>query len=212
MKLPKFTSIELLACFVLGILMAYFFAIPTAISLYTAVFHVIALSTIFYFYKQKRLKPFWYTVFSFLSILFINSITTRLNSERETALITLAIIHNAENYEGTQYKYGGTTKKGMDCSGLIRTIFKEENIALPRASSAMAQTGEWIAIEEVKAGDLLFFRTRSNTSRVNHVGLVTCTENDAIEFIHSTTSQGVITSKLSEKYWYFAFVQARRVL
>lgn len=192
--------------------MAYFFAIPTAISLYTAVFHVIALCIIFYYYKQKKLKPFWYTVFSFLSILFITSITTGLNRERETALITLAIIQNAQNYEGTQYKYGGTTKKGMDCSGLIRTIFKEENIALPRASNAMAKTGEWVAIEEVKAGDLLFFKTNRNTSRINHVGLVTCTENDTIEFIHSTTSQGVVTSKLTEKYWYFAFVQARRIL
>ena len=47
---------------------------------------------------------------------------------------------------------------------------------------------------------------------VSTTGLVTAINGDAIAFIHSTTSKGVTTSTLKEKYWYFAFVQARRVL
>ena len=126
--------------------------------------------------------------------------------------IVESIIKNAEKYEGTRYKYGGTTKKGMDCSGLIYTAFKEDNITIPRVSSAMAKTGDWIDLKNVREGDLLFFATKKNSRSVNHVGLVTAINGDAIAFIHSTTSKGVITSTLKEKYWYFAFVQARRVL
>lgn len=126
--------------------------------------------------------------------------------------IVESIIKNAKKYEGTRYKYGGTTKKGMDCSGLIYTAFKEDNITIPRVSSAMAKTGDWIDLKNVREGDLLFFATKKNSRSVNHVGLVTAINGDAIAFIHSTTSKGVITSTLKEKYWYFAFVQARRVL
>ena len=100
----------------------------------------------------------------------------------------------------------------MDCSGLIYTAFKEDNITIPRVSSAMAKTGDWIDLKNVREGDLLFFATKKNSRSVNHVGLVTAINGDAIAFIHSTTSKGVITSTLKEKYWYFAFVQARRVL
>lgn len=123
-----------------------------------------------------------------------------------------AIIKNAEAYKGTRYKYGGTTKAGMDCSGLIYTAFKKEKISIPRVSSAMATSGDWVDIKEVKAGDLLFFATKKNSRKVNHVGLVTTARTGNVEFIHASTSKGVITSNLAEKYWYFAFVQARRVL
>ncbi|WP_034062342.1 C40 family peptidase [Lacinutrix jangbogonensis] len=126
--------------------------------------------------------------------------------------IVKSIINNAERYEGTRYKYGGTTKSGMDCSGLIYTAFKEDNIAIPRSSRAMSKTGDWIDLKKVRAGDLLFFATKKNNRSINHVGLVTAIKGDDVEFIHSTTSRGVITSKVKEKYWYFAFVQARRVL
>ncbi|WP_418602849.1 C40 family peptidase [Hwangdonia sp.] len=122
------------------------------------------------------------------------------------------IIDFAKKFEGTRYKYGGTTKKGMDCSGLIYTAFKSEAISLPRTTKALAITGDWIDLKEVKKGDLLFFATKKNSRKVNHVGIVTTSQVGRVEFIHSTTSNGVITSELSERYWYYAFVQARRVL
>ncbi len=122
------------------------------------------------------------------------------------------IITNAKAYEGVRYKYGGTTKKGMDCSGLIHTAFKEEQIELPRISREMATHGNWIDLKKVQEGDLLFFATKKGSRKVNHVGLVTSARVGQVEFIHSSTSKGVIISNLAEKYWYFAFVQARRVL
>ena len=123
-----------------------------------------------------------------------------------------AIIDYAKTFNGVKYKYGGNSKKGMDCSGLVTTAFQKENIALPRTTSQLVVTGNWIDLKEVQKGDLLFFATKKNSRKVNHVGIVTNARSNYVEFIHSTTSRGVITSKLSEKYWYFAFVQARRIL
>ena len=122
------------------------------------------------------------------------------------------IIKKAKTYEGVKYKYGGMDKKGMDCSGLVVTSFKTQNILLPRTTSELSTYGDWIDLKEVQEGDLLFFATKKNSRTVNHVGIVTNAKTGYVEFIHSTTSAGVITSKLSERYWYFAFVQARRVI
>lgn len=134
------------------------------------------------------------------------------SSNTDYAFLADKIVEDAKQYEGTRYKYGGTTKKGMDCSGLVITSFNSENIALPRTTSELAITGDWIDLKEVKKGDLLFFATRKNSREVNHVGIVTEARLGHVEFIHASTSAGVIISSLSERYWYFAFVQARRVL
>lgn len=134
----------------------------------------------------------------------------RHTNTNSSALIS-NIISNAEAYKGVKYKYGGTTKKGMDCSGLLYTAFSEENISLPRTTGQLSTYGNWIDLKDVKEGDLLFFATKKNSRKVNHVGLVTSSRLGRVEFIHSSTSKGVIKSLLSEKYWYFAFVQARRV-
>lgn len=122
------------------------------------------------------------------------------------------IIDYAKAFEGVKYKFGGTTKKGMDCSGLVMTAFNSENIKLPRTTSELSKYGDWIDLKEVQKGDLLFFATKKNSRKVNHVAIVTTARTGFVEFIHSTTSKGVITSKLTDRYWYFAFVQARRVL
>lgn len=122
------------------------------------------------------------------------------------------IIDYARTFEGTRYKYGGTTKKGMDCSGLVVTAFKKEDVLLPRTTADLSKRGEWIDVKDVKEGDLLFFATKKNSRKINHVGIVTHTRPGHVEFIHSTTSRGVITSQLSERYWYLAYVQARRVI
>lgn len=140
--------------------------------------------------------------------------TKKRNSSRAVAIPkTVAnIIEHAKNFEGTRYKYGGTTKKGMDCSGLVVTAFKKEDILLPRTTSDLSKRGNWIDVKKVKEGDLLFFATKKNNRRVNHVGIVTSSRPGHVEFIHASTSRGVMISNLAEKYWYLAYVQARRVL
>ncbi len=122
-----------------------------------------------------------------------------------------AVVGNALNYEGTRYKYGGTTKHGMDCSGLVMVAFNEEGIAVPRTTTDLSTYGDWVDIKKLQKGDLVFFATRKNSRKVNHVGIVTSTKNNEIRFVHASTSKGVITSSLDERYWFYAYVQARRV-
>ncbi len=122
-----------------------------------------------------------------------------------------SIISYAKTFNGTKYKYGGTTKKGMDCSGLMYTSFKKENVILPRTSKTMATQGKPISLKKVSVGDLLFFKTNRRKNVISHVGLVVEVKG-TIKFIHASTSRGVIISSLDEKYWNKAFALARRVL
>lgn len=122
------------------------------------------------------------------------------------------VIKHAKTFQGTRYKYGGTDKRGMDCSGLVYVSYKSEDIALPRVSRDMAKKGVRIKLKETSKGDLVFFQTNKNRSVINHVGLVVENKNGAIHFIHSTTSKGVIVSSLDENYWRNAFVEVRRVI
>jgi cell wall-associated NlpC family hydrolase len=144
--------------------------------------------------------------------------TTKTSKKRNssptaaTSKTVVNIINHAKSFEGTRYKYGGTTKKGMDCSGLIVTAFKKEDILLPRTTADLSKRGDWIDVKEVKEGDLLFFATKKNNRKVNHVGIVTSSRPGHVEFIHASSSRGVMISNLAERYWYQAYVQARRVL
>ena len=122
------------------------------------------------------------------------------------------IINSALSYSGVRYKYGGTSRKGMDCSGLLYVSFAAHDVALPRVSYDMANEGKKIKLNKVAKGDLLFFKTKRRGKKINHVGLVVSVDDDDIRFIHSTSSRGVIVSSLREGFWNLAFVKATRVL
>ncbi len=143
-----------------------------------------------------------------------NSKKVERTSTEKTPTYSLAnnIVKNAEAYKGIRYKYGGITSKGMDCTGLIYVAFKKENIVLPRISKDMSKKGIRIKRHTIQKGDLLFFKTNKSRNVINHVGLVVTSRAGFVEFIHSTTSKGVIISSLTERYWHSAFIEARRVL
>lgn len=122
------------------------------------------------------------------------------------------ILNDAEEFLGSPYKLGGATKSGLDCSGLVITVYNENKIKLPRRSQDQALQGKKIETWEIKPGDLLFFATNGNNT-VSHVGIVKEIKyKGEITFIHASTSKGVIISSLNEKYWNKAFLFAKRVL
>ena len=125
---------------------------------------------------------------------------------------TEKIIAYAKKFKGVKYKWGGTTKAGMDCSGLIYESFRVHDIYLPRISRDMAKKGVKIPLKKAQKGDLLFFKTKNRRHRINHVGLVTSTEGGKLKFIHVTTSKGVIISTIEDPYWNSSFVEARKIL
>lgn len=137
--------------------------------------------------------------------------TIRKNKATTTSIVA-KIVRNALKYKGVKYKFGGTTKRGMDCSGMVFVAFGKEHIQLPRVSRDMANKGHKISLNKARKGDLLFFKTTNSKRSINHVGLIVSIKKGQVRFIHATSSRGVIVSSLSEKYWKKAFVKATNVL
>ena len=122
------------------------------------------------------------------------------------------IVANALKYKGVRYKFGGTTKRGMDCSGIVYVAYGSQNVILPRISRDMAKRGKKTSLSKVRKGDLVFFKTSRSRRGINHVGLVVSNKKGQIRFVHATSSRGVIVSSMSEKYWKKAFVKAVKIL
>ena len=120
------------------------------------------------------------------------------------------LLDTAFSYLGTPYRHGGVTRNGMDCSGFVSTTFKSISVPLSRSSQEMATQGTKIDLEDVKVGDLLFFRT-TRKSRISHVGMVVDIDGD-IKFIHSSSKRGVVISSLSDEYYKKTFRMAKRVM
>lgn len=122
----------------------------------------------------------------------------------------LDFINAAYKYLKTPYKYAGTTKAGMDCSGFVyRAALDALEISVPRSTKGLADFAKRISDKEVQPGDLLFFYTVGN--KVSHVGIYIGNR----EFIHSASQgkhTGVIISSLDEKYWKDTYRFAGRIL
>jgi len=121
------------------------------------------------------------------------------------------VIEEASENLGSPYKAGGIDKKGFDCSGLVFMSFKKIDIVLPRKSIDMSKTGRIISKNDIRKGDLIFFKTNGK-SEINHVGLVVDVNDDEIKFIHSSSQLGVIISSTKEPYYGKSFVQANRII
>jgi probable lipoprotein NlpC len=122
-----------------------------------------------------------------------------------------AVIHAARTYVGTPYRYGGMSRSGMDCSGLLVVSFREAGIPIPRTSRDQSRYGKKVGMDALKPGDLVFFAAKKRRRKVSHAGLVTEVKgNRSIKFIHSSTSLGVVESELYTDYYLSIFVKARR--
>ena len=109
---------------------------------------------------------------------------------------------------GTPYQYGGNTRRGTDCSGMVSAIYKQVyQKALHRSSEDIYKHDcHHISQHALKQGDLVFFAT-SSSKKVSHVGIYL---KDG-RFIHASTSRGVIVSGLDEDYYRKRWVKGGRV-
>jgi len=107
---------------------------------------------------------------------------------------------------GTPYRLGGLSKKGIDCSGFALVTYRDVfGVDLPRSTDELEDVGESVAKADTRVGDLLIFKTGLWQQ---HVGIYVGAGN----FIHASTSRGVMTSSLHSEYWADAYRDTRRVL
>ncbi len=110
------------------------------------------------------------------------------------------------DWRGTPYVLGGASKSGVDCSRFVNIVFDRYfGVELPTNTRTQLNAGKGIPRSALRTADLVFFRTGRQTL---HVGIIV--EGD--DFLHASTSQGVMISSLSESYWSSRYLAARRVM
>jgi len=112
----------------------------------------------------------------------------------------------AERWAGAPHQLGGTTTRGVDCSGLVQSVYANEfGYEVPRTTEEQVRTGRSVSRSQLQPGDLVFFRPEW---KERHVGIYV---GDG-EFLHASASEGVTVSSLQRSYWTERWWQARRVL
>ena len=123
-------------------------------------------------------------------------------AEVETLLRT-----EAQSWMGAPHAWGGLSREGVDCSGLTFRMYADVfGLSLPRTTAEQVRAGVPVERKALRAGDLVFFHTQGKRTR--HVGIYLCCG----EFVHASSSRGVMISNLDEPYWRDAYWTARRLL
>jgi cell wall-associated NlpC family hydrolase len=117
-----------------------------------------------------------------------------------------AIVNTALEFRGVPYRNGGSDPSGFDCSGFVQYVFAKFGTMLPREVRDQYRAGTSVGLDEVAAGDLVFFQTIGRGA--SHVGMVV----GAGEFVHAPSSRGVVrVERYDASYWARRFVGARRI-
>jgi cell wall-associated NlpC family hydrolase len=128
---------------------------------------------------------------------FLNRLTTRLKR----------LVEQAMTYLGTPYRLGGTSRRGLDCSGLVGAVYGEQGLGMPRTAAEQFAEGVPVAAGDLRPGDLVFFRDTYKRG-ISHVGIFV----GEGRFIHAAGHrQGVIVSELSRPYYRLRYAGARRL-
>ncbi len=111
-----------------------------------------------------------------------------------------------KDWRGTLYRFGGTTRNGIDCSAFTQQAMQNAlGIPLARTTKEQLRQGRSVRAEETRAGDLVFFKTGET---LNHVGVII----GPSKFMHASTKSGVTISRLDDTYWSKRVIGYRRVL
>lgn len=132
------------------------------------------------------------------------------NSSAGTPALASSILERAFELIGTPYRFGGTTAKGFDCSGLINFVYRDmTGIKLPRSTREMiSMRAPSVPVQALQTGDLVFFAT-SGGRTVSHAGIYV----GEGRFVHAPRTGGTVRlDSLQNSYWQRAYLDAKRVL
>jgi probable lipoprotein NlpC len=97
------------------------------------------------------------------------------------------------DWKGTPHRWGGMSKQGIDCSGLVQLTFQQKfALVLPRTTAEQVKIGQGVRRSELQPGDLVFFKT-------------------GMKFLHASSSRGVLLSRIDNPYWQRHYWQSRRI-
>lgn len=129
-------------------------------------------------------------------------------SIKESEMVSDEVMSKVIEYLNIPYVWGGTSKRGFDCSGFVQNVmYQALGIMLPRTSYEQSNVGESVEKDELKFGDLIFFDTM-NKGRVSHVGIYL---SDGY-FAHSGSKTGVIVASLNSDFYARTYLKAKRVI
>jgi hypothetical protein len=167
---------------------------------------------------RKQIRPllFFRSLICIVYCVIIATSTTRVSateSQSDSSLSSFGLSerqfeNEVKKYLGIPYRRGGTSKKGMDCSGFTRVVYSRLlGIDLPHNSIDQFRFSELEKIDSgtLQAGDLIFF-ANNKKKRINHVGVYLSNG----QFIHASSSQGITVSRLENRYWKKRFVGSKR--
>lgn len=127
-----------------------------------------------------------------------------LNTEVEH-LVDKQLLEHVDEWYGTPYRLGGSTKKGIDCSAFVQAVYTSAfAMTVPRTAREQYKASKIVSATELREGDLVFFNT---TGGVSHVGIYL--QNN--KFIHASSSQGVTVSDLFDPYYLRRYIGAGRI-
>ncbi|MHB1000470.1 MAG: NlpC/P60 family protein [Armatimonadota bacterium] len=119
------------------------------------------------------------------------------------------VIDSAKKWLGTPYKWGGTGKKGIDCSAFTRNVLGEHGTNLPRTAAEQFRASTKVKTEEAQPGDLVFLQNTGKRTGITHVGIY-MGDGKMIHAAAGTKSRGVIEDRIDTPYNKAHFVGIRR--
>ncbi len=134
----------------------------------------------------------------------VNTNNARLSKGEKEIKSSLDLAY--KDWKGVPYVLGGTGYNGVDCSSFMQIVFSDYfEIDLPRNTREQMKEGSSVKRNKIKLGDMVFFKTGRDSY---HVGVMINNE----QFLHASTSSGVMISGLQERYWADAYLTTRRIL
>lgn len=142
-----------------------------------------------------------------------NNAATHAGPAPETGNNSDSIVDYAMSLLGSPYIYAGITPEGFDCSGFVTHVFDQFDIKVPHSSAMQAEEGIPVTRADAQTGDLVIFTgTDPELREPGHVGIVTSSPGDTIEFVHSSSNGGVKVSQVEGTGYEVRFLQIRRIL